>query len=249
MTREIICKTNNSESECRTAFINICGKKDFMRFMLSIILDGAEFLHTTGSTVWNDIKNELDGCFPVAVGDEEKSRLVFTFENTEGKKDGEKFNVNISGLNVDENDEINILQTFIHFLIEKREIPVEIVISAISEALDEHCPAIDLTDDSEEENACDGCPAFCEYSPTADENEDTDNTAEEACEKATCADCENRCEKSTEVKASEDIPCTPYGAEAKDCGECQPEYKGEIGDIRSTGDNGDDITLMSADKP
>ncbi len=59
------------------------------------------------------------------------------------------------------------------------------------------------------------------------------------CDNDTCADCENCCDKSTEVKASEDIPCTPYGAEAKDCGECQPEYKGEPRtptNLRSTGD-------------
>lgn len=55
----------------------------------------------------------------------------------------------------------------------------------------------------------------------------------------TCADCECRCEKSTEVNTSEDIPCTPYNAEDLNKGECQPEYKGEIGtptNLQSTGD-------------
>lgn len=204
MIREIISKTNNSEDKCKTAFLNICGKEDFMRFMLSIILDGADFLHTTGSTVWNDMKKELDCCFPVAVGDEEKSKLVLTFENTDGKKEGEVFNVNISGVNVDKNDEINILQTFIYFLIERREIPVDIVVSAITDVLEEFIPelkddtCVDCSTNGTDTNRC----VTCENAPKVNNNEDS-------CNKGTCADCECRCDNSTEVKRSEDIPCTP----------------------------------------
>jgi hypothetical protein len=259
MVREIICKTNDKENECKTAFLNICGKDDFMCFLLSIILDGADFLHTTGSSLWNDIKKKLDGYFPTYVDDKKESKLVFTFECTKGKKHGDKFDINVLGENLNDNgnDELNVLYAFIGLLI-KKGVPVETVLKAISEAIDEYCPAIDITDDCTEESPCADCPVYgadtnrctsCEKAPKKHINEDTENIAVNECDKETCADCENCCEKSTEVKASEDIPCTPYGAEAKDCGECQPEYKGEIGDIRSTGDNGDDITLMSADKP